>query len=88
MNSLLVGFAAFSFVAQLVMLYGFYAQDKPPIVLVTWAAYALFWAYLGVTAFFELEFATIGLAVLLVIVLSLSAVLLYRQWGSNRTQSA
>jgi hypothetical protein len=88
MNSLLVGFAAFSFVAQLVMLYGWYVQEKPPIVLVTWAGYALFWAYLGVTQFFELEFATIGLAVLLVIVLSLSVVLLHRQWWSTRTQSA
>jgi len=87
MYSLIVSFAAFSFVAQLVMLYGFYARDEPPIVLVTWAAYAVFWAYLGVTAFFELEFATIGLAVLLVVVLSLSAVLLHRQWWGDRTQS-
>ncbi|EFW93703.1 hypothetical protein ZOD2009_01130 [Haladaptatus paucihalophilus DX253] len=88
MNPLLVGVAVFSFVSHVVTLYVWYLRDKPPIALITWAAYALFWAYLAVTEFFELEFATIGLAVLLVVVLSLSAVLLHRQWGSNSTQSA
>ncbi|MFH5799442.1 hypothetical protein [Haladaptatus sp. CMAA 1911] len=87
MNSLLVGVAAFSFVSHVATLYLWYRRDKPPITLVTWAAYAVFWAYLGVTAFFELEFATAGLAVLLVVVLSLSAVLLHREWWSDRTQS-
>lgn len=88
MNSLLVAVAAFSFVTHAVTLYVWYLQGKPPIVLVTWAAYAVFWVYLGVTAFFELEFAIGGLAVLLVVVLSLTAVLLHRQWTNDRTQSA
>ncbi len=84
MNALLVGVAVFSFVAQLIMLYGWYLRDKPPIVLVTWAGYALFWAYLGVTQFFELHFATVGLVVLLVILLPLTAVSVRRQRRDNR----
>ncbi|ODR82651.1 hypothetical protein BG842_16355 [Haladaptatus sp. W1] len=88
MNSLPVGVAVFSFVSHVVTLYVWYLRDKPPIALITWAAYALFWAYLAVTAFFELEFATVGLAVLLVVVLSLTAVLLHHQWTNDRTQSA
>ncbi|WP_266079155.1 hypothetical protein [Haladaptatus caseinilyticus] len=88
MDFLLVGFAAFSFVAQLVILYGWHVQDKPLIVLATWAGYALFWAYLAVTEFFGLEFATIGLAVLLVIFLPLTAVSARRQGRDDRTRSA
>ncbi|MGA9402576.1 hypothetical protein [Haladaptatus sp.] len=87
MDSLLFDLAAFSFVTQLVALYIQYRQDKPRIVLVTWSGYTLFWAYLAVTQFFELRFATIGLGVLLVTILALTAVTVHRQWWNDRTQS-
>ncbi|WP_231185930.1 hypothetical protein [Haladaptatus sp. DYF46] len=88
MNSVLVGVAGICFVAQLVMLYGRYIQDAPRISLVTGAGYALFWAYLAVTEFFELEFATVGLVVLLLILLPLTVVSVRRQRRDNRTRSA
>ncbi|MCO8242681.1 MULTISPECIES: hypothetical protein [unclassified Haladaptatus] len=88
MNSLLFDLAAFSFITQLVALYIQYRQEKPRIVLATWSSYTLFWAYLAVTQFFELRFATIGLGVLLVAILALTAVTVHRQLRNNRTQSA
>jgi hypothetical protein len=88
MDSLLVGVAAICFVAQLVVLYGRYVQDAPKISLVTGAGYAFFWAYLAVTEFFELEFATVGLVVLLLILLPLTAISVRRQRRDNRTRSA
>ncbi|MFB9805510.1 hypothetical protein ACFFQF_09145 [Haladaptatus pallidirubidus] len=88
MRLLLIGLAVVSFVAQLVMLYGRYIQDKPRIVLVTDTGYALFWAYLAAVGFFELHFATIGFAVLLAILLPLTVVSFRRQRQDTRTQSA
>lgn len=88
MNSVLVAVAGICFVAQLVMLYGRYVQGAPRISLVTGVGYAFFWAYLAVTEFFELEFATAGLAVLLVILLPLTVVSVRRQRRDNRTRSA
>jgi len=88
MDTLLVAVAGICFVAQLVMLYGRYVQNAPKISLVTGAGYAFFWAYLAVTEFFELEFATAGLVVLLVILLPLTVVSVRRQRRDNRTRSA
>ncbi|MFH5799443.1 hypothetical protein [Haladaptatus sp. CMAA 1911] len=88
MDTFLVAVAGICFVAQVVMLYGRYVQGAPRISLVTGTGYAFFWAYLGVTEFFELEFATVGLAVLLLILLPLTVISVRRQRRDNRTRSA
>ncbi|WP_049969320.1 hypothetical protein [Haladaptatus cibarius] len=86
MNSPLVALGVVCFVAQIVTLYGRYIQDKSRIVLITDAGYALFWAYLALVEFFELHFATIGIAVLLAILLLLTVVSFRRQRRDNQTQ--
>lgn len=88
MSSLLFAITVFCFVTQLVSLYIQYRRDKPRIVLLTWSSYALFWALLAVTQFFELRFAIVGLEVLLVVILALTAVTVHRQLRNNRTRSA
>ncbi len=87
MNSLFFDITVFCFVMQLVSLYIQYRRDKPRIVLLTWSSYALFWAFLAVTQFFELRFAIVGLEVLLVAILALTAVTVRRQLRDNRTRS-
>lgn len=88
MDSLLVAVAVLGFVTQLALLYGGYVEDKPRLVLVTYAGYAFFWASLAIVEFSELHFAAYGLPVLLAILLVLTALNFRRRRQKNRRQSA